>query len=171
MQKRPKMRFPKPVAEFFREGLRGTALGERLRDADIWRVWPDVVGQAIASRAAPLRIINGTLTVAVSNGPWMQELSFLKEMIKDKLNLTLGSEIVKDIILKSGKAPKPDLPVEEAEPMKISLTDSQLRQIDSQASLIQDEETRAAFVELMRTSLQTVHPGAVRPRLVTLGKQ
>ena len=164
MQKRPRMRFPKPVAEFFREGLKGTALGDRLRDADIWRVWPEVVGQAIASRAAPLRIINGTLTIAVSNGPWMQELSFLKEMIKDKINLTLEGEIVREIILKSGKVAGPAVSDEESAPVKVELTDSQLKMIDLEASSILDEETRMAFMDLMKTSLQTAHPDKVRQK-------
>lgn len=164
MQKRPKMRFPKRVAEFFREGLKGTALGDRLRDADIWRVWPEVVGPAISSRAAPLRIINGTLTIAVSNGPWMQELSYLKEMIKDKLNLTLGSEIVREIILKSGKVAKPTVPDEETAPVKAELTDVQLGMINLEAASIQDEETRIAFINLMKASLQTVHPDNARQK-------
>lgn len=164
MQKRPRMRFPKPVTEFLREVLQGTPLGERLRDAEIWRLWPDVVGQTIASRATPLRMINGTLTIAVSNGPWMQELSFLKEMIKDKINTTLGNEIVREIILKPGKVAKPVVSDEEAIPPRVELTPSQLKMIDLQASSIQDEETRTAFTELMKAALQTVHPAAVKAK-------
>lgn len=162
MQKRPKMRFPKPVADLFQEGLQGTPLGNRLREADIWRVWPEVVGNTIASRAEPLRIINGTLTVAVSNGPWMQELSFLREMIKDKLNMTLEGDIVREIVLKTGKAPKPPVSNEEISLIKVELTGSQLKEIDSEASSIPDEETRTAFIELMRASLQTVRPDKTR---------
>lgn len=158
MQRRPRMPFPKPLAEFFRESLQGTALGDRLRDADIWRVWPKVVGPAIASRAMPMRIINKTLTIAVSNGPWMQELSFLKEMIKDKLNVTLGGEVVGEIILKPGKVTKPAAPDEEPPLRKVTLTDSQLKMIELEASSIPDEETRAAFIELMKASLQTIPP-------------
>ena len=80
-----------------------SGLADRLREADIWRLWPEVVGPTVASRAMPLRVIKGVLTVAVSSGPWKQELGFLKGMMKDKLNERLGAEVVKDIVLKSGK--------------------------------------------------------------------
>ena len=111
-----------------------------------------------------MRIINGTLTIAVSNGPWMQELSFLKEMIKDKINLTLEGEIVREIILKSGKVAGPAVSDEESAPVKVELTDSQLKMIDLEASSILDEETRMAFMDLMKTSLQTAHPDKVRQK-------
>lgn len=150
------MRFPRPLSELLREELQGRGLAERLREADIWRIWPDVVGRAISSRAQPLRIINGTLTVAVSSGPWMQELSFLKGMMKDKLNERLGGEVVREIVLKSGKveiiAAAP--PEEEPRPRK-HLTADQLALIDAQAAAIADPETREAFVDLMRASMET----------------
>jgi hypothetical protein len=92
----------------------------------------------------------------------MQELSFLKEMIKDKLNLTLEGEIVREIILKSGKVAKPAGDEEETKTVKVELTASQLQRIDLQASLIRDEETRLAFAELMKASFQTVRPAGNR---------
>ena len=69
MQKRPRMSFPRPLPGLLKESLRGLALGERLRETEIWRVWPEVVGQGLVNRARPLRIINGTLTVAVLAPP------------------------------------------------------------------------------------------------------
>ena len=153
--KRPRMRYPKPLSDLLDEGLAGLGLGERLRDMEIWRLWPDVVGQAIASRAQPLRIINGTLTVAVSSGPWMQELNFLKGMMKEKINSRLGGEVVREIVLKSGKVDGMiTAPVDEPLPPK-KLTARQLALITEQAASIADEETRAAFADLMKASLET----------------
>jgi len=149
------MRYPKPLSDLLQEGLEGLGLGRRLAEFDIWRLWPEVVGPAIASRSQPLRIINGTLTVAVSSGPWMQELSYLRSMMKDKLNERLGSEIVKEIVLKSGRV------VNEGDPPGIDnirrnpLSARQLAMISEQASAIADPETRAAFEELMKASLES----------------
>src|SRR5262245_54388193 len=103
MTKRTRMRFPRPLPELLREELAGLGLAERLREAEIWGMWPDVVGAVVASRAQPLRIINGTLTVAVSSAPWMQQLRFLTGMIREKLNQRLGGEIVREIVLRPGK--------------------------------------------------------------------
>jgi len=154
--KRPRMRSPKPLADLLDEGLKGLGLGDRLRELDIWRFWPEVVGETIASRAQPLRIINGVLTVAVSSGPWMQELSFLKSVMKQKLNSRLGSEIVQEIVLKSGKVVAPAV-LSDDEPLpRKPLTARQLEQISEQASQIVDAETRDAFKSLMLASLETV---------------
>lgn len=155
MGKRARMSFPKPLSDLLQEGFREFGLAERLREADIWRLWPEVVGPAIAERAEPVRIINGTLTVAVSSGPWMQELTFLKVMMKKKLNDSLGSEVVKEIILKSGRVAKAAAPdVDESLPKK-KLTNRQLALIAAQAAAIPDEETREAFAALMKASLES----------------
>lgn len=155
MAKRTRMRFPQPLSTLLQDGLKGLGLAERLREADIWRVWPEVVGPAISSRARPLRIINGILTVAVSSGPWMQELTFLKGMIREKLNGQLGATVVKEIVLKSGRVEK-EVPVAVAEaPRKKRLTARQLAFIDEQSAAIADPEIRAEFVALMRASLES----------------
>jgi hypothetical protein len=154
MAKRARMRFPQPLSTLLQNELKGLGLADRLREADIWRLWPEVVGPAISSRARPLRIINGTLTVAVSSGPWMQELTFLKGMIREKLNDRMGGEIVKDIVIKSGKVEKDVLTVVDEPSRKKRLTARQLALIDEQSATIADPETREAFIALMKASLE-----------------
>ncbi|HEY4744904.1 MAG TPA: DUF721 domain-containing protein [Desulfuromonadaceae bacterium] len=149
------MRFPEPLSALLQNELKGLGLADRLREADIWRVWPEVVGPAISSRARPLRIINGTLTVAVSSGPWMQELTFLKTMIREKLNTQLGGEVVRDIILKSGRVEKEPLPPVDEPPRKKRLTARQVALIAEQSAAIADPEIREAFAALMRASLES----------------
>lgn len=156
MAKRARMRFPKPLAEVLHDELKGLGLAERLREAEIWRLWPAAVGPAISSRAQPLRIINGTLTVAVSSGPWMQELSFLKGMIREKLNERLGGEIVKEIVLKSGRVENAAQPPADEAPRKKRLSARQSAFIAEQSTAIADPETREAFAALMRASLESV---------------
>lgn len=153
--KRPRMRFPKPLSDLLQEGLEGLGLGRRLAEFDIWRLWPEIVGPTIASRAQPLRIINGSLTIAVSSGPWMQELSYLKPMMKDKLNQRLGNEIVREIILKSGRVVKETDPPGDETNRKKPLSARQLALISEQAATIADPETRAAFAGLMKASLES----------------
>jgi len=154
MSKRPKMPFPRPLSGLVQESLAGLGLAERLREAEIWRMWPDAVGATIASRAHPLRIINGTLTVAVSSAPWMQELRFMTAMMKEKLNSCLGAEVVHDIVLKAGRVEKPAVEAPEEIVTVHPLTSQQLALIDAQSASIADLETRQAFVELMQASME-----------------
>lgn len=150
------MRYPKPLSDLMSETITGMGLADRLREAEIWRLWPEIVGQAIAVQAQPLRIINGTLTVAVASAPWMQELTYLKSMMIGKLNSRLGSDVVKEIVLRSGKIAKIPQNTEDVQVPKRILTQQQLLEIETQASAIEDTETREAFVALMKTSLETV---------------
>lgn len=155
MAKRARMPFPRPLPGLIQECLQGLGLAERLREAEIWRVWPDVVGATVAARAQPLRIINGTLTVAVSSAPWIQELRFMTGMMKDKLNSRLGGEVVREIVLKAGRVQKSVIDEEpEMSPPK-PLTAAQLALIEEQASAIADPEARQVFADLMKASLET----------------
>ncbi len=154
MSKRPRMPFPKPLSGLVRESLVGLGLAERLREAEIWRVWPDVVGAALACRAQPVRIINGTLTVAVSSAPWMQELRFMTAMMKEKLNTCLGDEVVREIVLKAGRVDKPTVEAPEEVTAAQPLTPQQSALIETEAAAIEDPETRQAFIELMQASIK-----------------
>ncbi len=136
------------------ESLAGLGLAERLREAEIWRIWPDIVGEALASRAYPVRIINGTLTVAVSSAPWMQELRFMTAMMKEKLNSCLGAEVVREIVLKAGRVEKPPAEVPDEIITVLPLTSHQLSLIEAQSAAIEDPETRLAFIELMKASME-----------------
>ena len=154
MPKRPRMSFPRPLSGLVQENLVGLGLAERLREAEIWRIWPDVVGAALAARACPVRIINGTLTVAVSSAPWMQELRFMTAMMKEKLNSRLGAEVVREIVLKAGRVDKPTVEVPDEIIAPRPLTPQQQAQIEAQSASITDPETRQAFIELMRASIE-----------------
>ncbi len=154
MAKRPRMPFPRPLAGLIHESLGCLGLAERLREAEIWRVWPDVVGATVANRAQPLRIINGTLTVAVSSAPWIQELRFMTGTMREKLNEKLGGEVVLEIVLKAGKIQKAVTDDEDEMPPIKPLTPDQLALIEKQSSVISDPEARQAFAELMKASLE-----------------
>lgn len=154
MSKRPKMPFPRPLSGLVRENLVGFGLAERLREAEIWRIWPDVVGVTLASRAQPVRIIDGKLTVAVSSAPWLQELRFMTVMMKEKLNGCLGAEVVREIVLKAGRVKIPAVEVPDKIAVPRQLTPHQLLLIEAQSSTIKDPETRQAFIELMRASME-----------------
>jgi hypothetical protein len=75
---------------------------ERLREHGVWNVWREVVGDLLASKAEPVRIEDGKLFIRVANSAWMQELQFLTDDIRRRLNHRLGAPIVRELFLVLG---------------------------------------------------------------------
>jgi predicted nucleic acid-binding Zn ribbon protein len=71
-------------------------------DARIWGVWDGVVGPAISRNARPSWIKNGKLKVRVSDPIWLQELEFVEESIREKLNTKLGRKAIDRIEFRIG---------------------------------------------------------------------
>lgn len=85
---------------------------QQMHAYSIWNFWRTEVGDLIARRAQPSRFRNGILFVTVATPSWMQELQFMKETIRGRLNARLGAELVRDIFFASGTivAPPSDAP-------------------------------------------------------------
>jgi len=71
-------------------------------DALIWKRWEDIVGSVIAEHARPVWIKGGKLKVKVSDPIWLQELGFMEEQIKEKINTHLGRKAVEKIEFRLG---------------------------------------------------------------------
>lgn len=137
----------------------GKALGKRMKESAAWRVWDQAVGPQIATKAQPVAVRDGVLTVAVTSAPWLQQLGFLKRQIIESLNSALGEELVKDIYLKAGTIP-PQAPSPSAPPKHPSraLTPEEQQQIRDEAAAISDDELRTALIGLRTAHLKTSVP-------------
>ena len=152
---RKRMPRPAPVAELLAAAFRGTPAEHRLRELKIWQVWSSAVGEQIARRATPVAIRDGLLTVTVSAAPWMQQLTFLKKKIIDKINAAAGEDLVRDILLKAGRVEEaaPQEPSAPAPKRTLSAEERQL--IADQAAAVADPELREAFASLMAKHLSS----------------
>jgi len=59
--------------------------------------WAKAVGDEIASRTRPMRLVQGTLTVAADNAVWANQLGYMSEQLRESLNALLGEETVSHI--------------------------------------------------------------------------
>ena len=75
-----------------------------LDDVRIWKVWDGVVGERIAEHARPSWIRKGVLMVKVTDSVWLQDLEFMAEMIREKLNSRLQREAIRKIRFKVGES-------------------------------------------------------------------
>jgi predicted nucleic acid-binding Zn ribbon protein len=72
---------------------------ERIRDelapqtmlAEVQRVWPRAVGEAIAAEAEPTAERGGVLTISCSASVWAQELDLMAPTILERLNRTMAA--------------------------------------------------------------------------------
>ena len=149
--KRPKGR-PERIGKLLASS--SSALSNRLQDLEIWHCWDTVDGPAIAARAYPLRLQNQVLTIVVSSGPWMQQLSFMKRELVDKINVQLGSERVREVVLKVGKPLERPAIVSEPKLQPRELSAEELAEVTKYTSGIEDEELCIVFQELMKTHLK-----------------
>ncbi len=93
VRKRPRSELL-PVGEVIASLMTDGTLPYRPDDIEIWRVWKDVVGQTYAENAQPSKIRKKQLTVTVSDPIWLQELTFYKDTILEKINRKLGRKAV-----------------------------------------------------------------------------
>jgi predicted nucleic acid-binding Zn ribbon protein len=152
-EKRARMKRPAPVADLMTAIFRGKPAEKRLEEGKIWLVWDTVVGEQIAAKARPVCFRDGVLTVAVANSPWMQQLTFLKKGILEKLNERLGRELVRDIYLKAG-TPEPSKPLPKPHRNKERLLAGEEKtRIAEQSAAIADPELREAVAHLLTRHL------------------
>lgn len=112
MRKRRAVGAPSSVGDVLSSVLARVDPEQQLRAYRIWTFWDDEVGGTIARRAQPLRFRDGVLVVGVATHTWMQELRFMKDAIRDRLNARLGANLVQDIFLLSGQVKNTAAPVE-----------------------------------------------------------
>jgi len=67
--------------------------------SEIWARWHTVVGPEMYRRSFPVALRGTTLVVGVSSSSWLQELSFLKTAILDRIAEEIGPGVVSEITL------------------------------------------------------------------------
>jgi hypothetical protein len=98
---------PKRIKRILNATLRKLGLEKRIKECAILSFWNEAVGESIASHTRPLKVYDGRMTVLVESPSWTQELTFLKNRIIERLNRSIGKEVVRDIYFKIGNVRRP----------------------------------------------------------------
>ena len=80
--------------------LRQMGLEQKFQEHEICQIWPEVVGQMIASRTKSVQVVDGKLFVAFTSAVVKNEILMVKEGLIKALNDRVGMDIVKEIIIK-----------------------------------------------------------------------
>jgi hypothetical protein len=136
-----------------------TILGTMLRTMDsppqreqfrVWDIWEEVVGPQIAGKTRPEALRNGVLVVSVTSSVWMQELSFMKQKILDRINQTLASRTIREIRFKLGDIQQAGAGCDE-EPLP-QLTEEEQEVIAQHTASIEDQGLRESLQKLFTAS-------------------
>ena len=129
--------------------------------AALTAAWPEVVGDAIARQAWPLRIArDGTLHVATSSATWANELGFLADEIVERLRARLGPDAPSR--LRCAVGPVPETAADEPPPSVGPPPEVPAAigvEADSAASAIDDPELRELVARAARASLLKARSG------------
>lgn len=80
--------------------MRQHGLDKKIRAQAIPQYWEEIIGQNAARVAKVKKIEYGRLFIEVGAPVWRTELMMRREEIRTKLNERLGSEVVKEIVLR-----------------------------------------------------------------------
>ena len=130
---------------------------DQLRIRDMWEA---VVGPHIAKKATPEGIRNGILQVSVVSSVWMQELTFMKQQILERINQACESSGVKDIRFRLGETlPGMDNSDEEMLP---ELTEGEQKEIEQQTATVTDRDLRDSLQSLFSIGMKSKKKRAPR---------
>ncbi len=77
--------------------LKSLGIERKVKEHEALARWPEVVGAKVADICEPERVKDGILFVKVKSSSWRNELFLLKAEILERLNRTIGAQIIQDI--------------------------------------------------------------------------
>jgi len=105
------------------------------------RLWPEVVGEAIARRTEVVGLKFHSAVIKVSGAMWIQELNLMKPQILDRLRHALGNDTVRDLRFVQGRLSRKDRP-------KLRAVSRNVRKAIALPQL-KDPQLRSAFESLI----------------------
>lgn len=123
----------------------------RIREYTVKKIWAECVGQGIAKKTSPTRLIGQTLYCSAASTAWLTELNYQKKEIISKINAAIGEEAVAQIIFRIGTVEPPQEKSEETGPSR-ALTAQEKRFIDETAETIPDEDLKALIKRALEKS-------------------
>jgi predicted nucleic acid-binding Zn ribbon protein len=89
-----------PLKDLLNDVIKRYGLEHAIIREQMPRIWAQMVGPRIARISEVRSFENGVLNVRVREAAWRSELMLRRELLRNQLNTDLGSEIVKEIIVR-----------------------------------------------------------------------
>ena len=155
LERKPRHQNPLPgfthIKEVIDKLFAASALPINFDDIRIWEAWDGVVGKKIAKHARPSWIKKGVLLVKVTDSVWIQELEFMTETIKERLNAKLQREAIKKIRFRVGipQDRKQSYKKRSKQENDQDLSQEKQREMEEILARIKDRELRSSVRNIM----------------------
>jgi predicted nucleic acid-binding Zn ribbon protein len=92
----------KPLSRLVPTVVKNLGLQQRLHQAQVLHLWPQIVGPAVAQLCRPFSLRNGRLELRVDHPAYIQELRPHKPLMLQKIAAQVGAGVVRDILFRVG---------------------------------------------------------------------
>lgn len=133
------------------EALKNTSIGTKIKKAQIFLNYEELVGKQIAKISVPTRVKARTLFIGVQSPSWSNQLYFFKRELLGKINSVFDKPLIDDIkfhIYIFDETPEfKEKPYKND--IKIEIPEKKLKMVYNISSKIEDENLRQKFAKLM----------------------
>lgn len=95
-----RFRPPKSLSTLLPDVVDDLGVSRRLDEARVEETWRVVAGPQAARVTSRVRMVDGTLTVYLTNATWRHALHAQREDWRHRVNEALGSEVVTEIVFR-----------------------------------------------------------------------
>jgi hypothetical protein len=144
------------IGEILFSALKRRGMAAKLEENALLKLWPQAVGRQIALQTQPDNLRNGTLFVKTISSVWVQQLHFMKDDIRRKLNELAGKDAIKEIRFSVGyemSNTRAKTEKENKSPKTILLKDRDKKMIAECTASLADPELAAIFKSVMQTEI------------------
>ncbi len=151
---------PRPLNHLLSDMMRNLGLDRRAREQAVFAKWAEAVGEPFCDQVRPVFVAQGRLVVAVRDSAWMQEMQFVKDDLKKKLNRALGKGVIREIRFKIGnwEEVRPARSQPEPEIAAPPLSPEVVAAAEAAAGVIKDKRLRE---QVLRTLLASARREAL----------
>ena len=129
-------------------------MASKLEENALLKFWPKAVGPQIASQTQPDFLRGGTLFVRTTSSVWVQQLHFMKEEIRLKLNELSGKEAIKEIRFSIGhKLAQAKAEENNSVTKKLVLKERDKKMIAETTAALTDPELAAILKRVMEVEI------------------
>ncbi len=86
-----------PLKDVIDRWLKAYGLDGKMKELDVIKAWPDMMGTAVAHRTREITIRNRTLYLKMDSSVMREELTHGKQIIIQRVNEKAGFEIIYDV--------------------------------------------------------------------------